>query len=114
MLHPDDQNTFDKAKKLAYDLARYLKVELKVFEAKRRPGDFYTALGICYHNEKRISIKFRNKQFKADGGKWLDKIPEKDVFETVAHEVAHLIHPNHGAEFRLLEEELISKIGEYI
>ena len=108
-LHPDDVGAYLKAKDLCYRLANYVGKRC-VFEAKRRPLE-ETAYGQCWVDEvpPRITIVFRFKQRKVDGGKWLSR-PESyvSVAHTVAHEVAHLVHPNHSKEFRKLEKELIS------
>ena len=104
-LHPDDYEMFRNAKQLAYRLADLIGEELSVFEPKRRPST--GTLGLCYTNERRISIRFRAKT----GGKWW-KYPESQetVFRTIAHEVAHLRHPNHSVNFKNLEKQLVGKI----
>ena len=105
MMHPDDFEIFHEARKLAYRLADLIDEKLNTFEAKRRPST--GTLGLCYVDERRISILFRRK---SDGRWWKHPQTRKDVLETVAHEVAHLRHPNHNKEFRKLEKQLIEAI----
>jgi len=109
MLHPDDKEIFGKCVELAHRLAGYLNLTCTI-EPKRRPNAD-GAFGLCYHEEKRISVVLRFKDSQRNGGRWWDtRLSDKDIFETVAHEVAHLVHPNHGANFKKLEAELIQKI----
>lgn len=110
LLHPDDKQTFETAKKVANFLARSEGLWVLVFEPKRRPLDG-SAFGLCYTKEARISIAFRWMQRAGDGGNWYPKpLSQKTVMTTVAHEVAHLKHPNHGKQFRELEKKLIGKL----
>jgi len=113
-LHPDDCEIFNRAETLAFWLADCIQEDLKVFEHKRRPHDG-GALGICYVNEKRIAIVVRFK-YGADMKLWGEpekankwhrhRLPDNEIFRTVAHEVAHLVHPNHSQEFKELEARL--------
>ena len=110
MIHQDDLKSFRIACDLAHELAKYCGASIAVFEAKRRPLATGTE-GISYCNEKRIAIAFRFKQPQSEGGEWFkNPIPLKMVLETVAHEVAHLIHPNHGKDFWTLEKQLIDYV----
>jgi predicted metal-dependent hydrolase len=109
-LHPDDFALYCEAVRLAKRLASSIGKEIKIFEAKRRPAPC-SAIGLCYYKEKRIAITFRYRHYKQDGGRWWPQpLEKKTIMETVAHEVAHLVHPDHGKEFRELEKELIAKI----
>ena len=109
-LHPNDMPLFNEAKGLADHLACYIGKYINVFEPKRRPLSL-TALGLCDHKKKIISIMFREKHRACDRGGWKNEDvyiqSKKQVFKTVAHEVAHLMHNNHSKEFRSLEKELI-------
>jgi predicted metal-dependent hydrolase len=109
-IHPDDLQTFEQARELAYKLAAYIKEELRAFEHKRRPL-FGGAVGLCYCAERRISVVIRHKHRASEGGGWFKKpLPKQFIFDTVAHEVAHLVYPKHSKEFYALEEELIERI----
>lgn len=115
-IHPDDMPTLERARELANRLAASIG-QTCTLEPKRRPHPM-SALGLCYCAEKRIAITFRYQNPKtgwhldpSQYGKWRrNPLPWAEVAETVAHEVAHLIHANHSPAFRALERELISKI----
>jgi hypothetical protein len=79
-------------------------------EPKRRPLPFRAA-GLCYSNERRIAIALRYRDEAEHGGGWWSIPLLKDkVLKTVAHEVAHLAHPNHSREFRELTAKLVAAI----
>jgi len=107
-LHPDDLALWGRVYNLAWELNAMFGLDLKVVEPKRRPNG---AGGLCYPRERRISILLRHKAYAYDGGKW-SKNPEpwKSIARTVAHEMAHLTHENHGKEFKALEAEYIAAI----
>ena len=100
-LHKKDKEDFELVCKMAYRIANAFNLDLKVFEPKRRPHP-YGAWGLCYVAEKRIGVVFRHKE----KGKWLDKLSIEKVIETTCHELAHLRHPNHGKDFKELEQIL--------
>lgn len=109
-MYTDDVEIFKEAKTLAYRLADLIGETLNTFEAKRRPLAG-CAWGLCYIEERRISIRFRAKARAVDGGEWWNcPDPRKQILETVAHEVAHLKHPNHSVEFKTLEKQLVEAI----
>lgn len=104
-LHPDDSVLFERATVLTLRLAAAIG-RTCVVEPKRRPLPD-GADGVCYLDRSCVAIKIRNKDRAEDGGKWWARpLPWDSIAQTVAHEVAHLIHPNHGADFRTLEERL--------
>ena len=110
MLHQNDIDLWKKTEALAWRLAAEFDLPLKVVEPKRRPiaGN---AAGLCYCNEGRISIVLREKNRVCDGGAWWSKpCSWKQISETVAHELAHLLHQNHGAQFKELEAKIIKSI----
>ncbi len=108
-LHPNDESLYRQASELANRLASHIG-KTCILEPKRRPLPNGTD-GLCYYWKETISIKFRNKDRTEDGGRWWPKPLELDyIAKVVAHEVAHLIHPNHGKEFKQLEQELIRLI----
>lgn len=109
LLHPDDIKNYEFAKQVATYLARSEGLRMLAFEPKRRPS--YGTSGICYCEERRISIVFRWKQSARDGGAWLKRpIPFPEVLDTVAHEIAHLRYPNHGKDFQALYKKLLGKL----
>lgn len=109
--HPDDQPTFDLMTKAAWDAANHFNLPLKKVEAKRRPASF-SALGLCYTAEKRITATLRYRDDKQHGGKWWKKpLPVDEVLNTIAHELCHLLYKSHHCtEFRQLE----LKVWDYI
>lgn len=50
----------------------------------------------------RIHIVLR---FQNEKGEWLGPLPAHEVFDTLAHELAHLRHNNHGKRFWDYKEE---------
>jgi hypothetical protein len=109
LIHKADIDFYNQCKEYAFKLSDSIEGGLKAFEPKRRPSSC-GADGLCYTDEKRISIVFRYKE----GGEWFNKpLLRSEVLRTVAHEVAHLIHANHSKEFRQLEKDLIKVINNY-
>ena len=109
-LHPDDIELFKRARLVAYSLASICGADLREVEPKRRPlAD--GADGLCYVAEHKISIAFRYKHRASEGGCWY-KHPIKwlCITQTVAHEIAHLIYPNHSKQFRKLEQYLMGLV----
>lgn len=107
-LHEDDRETFDRCKVIACETAELFKLDLKVFEPKRRPHPGCTE-GLCYYEEHRISVVFRFR-LKA---KWFSTpLALKEILDTVGHELAHLRYPGHGKEFKDLANRIISYIME--
>ena len=109
LIHGDDIDFYNQCKEYAFKLSDSIQGDLKDFEPKRRPSSG-GAEGLCYTDEKRISIVFRFR----DEGKWFNRpLSKNEVLRTVAHEVAHLIHANHSKEFRALEKDLINVIETF-
>lgn len=109
-LHSDDIEYFESLVPLAFAAAERHGLELLSIEPKRRPQ---TGYGNCYVAEKRIVVAVRDKSTKAFGGEWAGKRYRHEfVLETIGHELAHLRYPNHGAEFKQLEREVIATIKE--
>jgi len=106
-LHGKDLDLWLRTNALAWRLAKVFDLPLVCVEPKRRPNG---AGGLCYHDEGRISILLRRKARAYDGGAW-SKVPRSwvNVKSTVAHELAHLIHPNHGKDFKALEAEILAE-----
>jgi hypothetical protein len=104
-LHPDDLGLFQRVTALAFRLSRVIG-KTCIIEPKRRPLSD-AADGLCYYDRACVAIKVRNKDRAGSGGRWWPRpLPWESIALTVAHEVAHLEHPNHGKEFRELEARL--------
>jgi len=106
-LNPDDLGLFLKAAKLAFEVAEAEKVMLKLVQPKFRL-DGCSCLGHCDFNKKEITILIRNRNLKCDGHQWFKTpLKWKDINDTVLHEVAHLMYPDHSKQFRNYETYLI-------
>jgi hypothetical protein len=98
-LKTEDREFFGRIQSLAHRLATLCELTCMI-EPKRRPLADGT-MGLCNYEEKRISLKVRSKDRADDGGKWWPRRDGLgDILVTVAHEVAHLIHPNHSMDFK--------------
>lgn len=92
--------------KTVTDAMEYVAKEYGLPLKSVRPSDdaeYATAnLGTCSKSGD-IQITFRGKT----GGVWEEKaLPEQEVWDTAAHELAHLRHFDHGVEFHEFEMEL--------
>ena len=114
VLHPDDVALWKIIERLAWAIADQEGLPLRVVEPKRRPLSDGAA-GLCYLHERRIAIRVRCKERTEDGGAW-GKHPEPwdDIVFTVAHELAHLRHPNHGSDFKRLEGYLHEQAKKWL
>lgn len=109
-LHPDDEALFCAVEKACFIVASQYHLPLKEVEPKRRPLA-QAAIGLCYIEEGRISITFRYRQHKEDGGQWWNRpFPTHEVLNTAAHELAHLRYrgetKEHKAYTAILEKEI--------
>jgi hypothetical protein len=113
-LHPDDLPLWRLIERLAWAIADQEGLPLRAIEPKRRPlAD--GAVGLCYTWENRIAILVRYKDRAGDGGAWWKAPrPWDDVVLTVAHELAHLRHPNHGSEFKQLTDYLHKRAKNWL
>jgi hypothetical protein len=109
VLHPDDEAMFRRATEFGTRLAALIG-ETTVIEPKRRPlAD--GAEGVCYCEEKRIGLAFRFKGYADEGGAWArNPIPWSRIRETLAHEVAHLKHPDHSVRHKALTSVLMKAL----
>lgn len=105
-LHPDDEPLFEILHEVAFNVADAAGLTLRTFEPKARPHRF-SAVGLCYTAEARITITLRFRLKAEAGGLWTDPRPLPAILSTVAHELAHLRHARHGKEHRAYWSELL-------
>ena len=64
-------------------------------------------LGDCQRLSKRIRLTLR---FRAADGRWDARRPDAELWDTLAHEIAHLEYPHHRSTFwaymRVVEDEI--------
>ena len=106
-IHPDDVLFFNEVVVAMRTLAKRYHLPLKSVTGGHMPAigvaDF---LGKCHHNGD-IEIVLRAT---VDGEFCEHPISPAQVWETVAHELAHLKHFNHGKEFDLFRIELLEAL----
>ena len=105
-LHPDDYLIYMKALLLAREGAAHFGLRLQALEPFPK-GTLETeyergVYGRCY-GTGLIHIAFR---YTTAEGKWLGRLPEHEIFDTVAHELAHLRYMNHGDGFKKFYREI--------
>jgi len=99
-LHPDDVLLFHEVASAMRRVAKNYDLPLKSVEPAPAP-EAPCWLGTCTANgEIHLVLRF------TVGGEWTEPRREEDVWNTAAHELAHLRHFNHGAAFQEFEEEL--------
>jgi len=99
-LHPDDILLFHEVATAMRRVAKNYDLPLKSVEPAPTP-EAPTWLGTCTANgEIHLVLRF------TVGGEWTEPRREEDVWNTGAHELAHLRHFNHGVAFQEFEEEL--------
>jgi len=105
-LHPDDVLLFHEVVRATKNVAKQYELHLK--EIQPHPDCSYakSPLGDCAH-DGTIRLTMRGKT----NGVW-DEEPrhEEDVWDTAAHELAHLKHMNHGIAFQEFETEMLAAI----
>ena len=98
-----DANEMEKkVLKIAFQVSDDLALGLRTIEFVR--GDaFY---GMCSPGSRSIKMKL----IYSDG----ELIPEMEVWRTLAHELAHLKHPNHSHPFWVSNKEILAVVSELI
>ncbi len=102
-LHPDDVLFFDEISGAMHRVAKHYGLILRSVTPEPNPELATSALGRCFANGD-IHIVMRAKA----NGQWHpDPLEPQEVWNTAAHELAHLRHFNHGKAFQEFEEELM-------
>jgi hypothetical protein len=102
-LHPDDVLLFTEMVGIARRVAKSYELKLGNVIATPDPRYSKAALGTCSYSGT-IALTMRGMH---EDGSW-DETPRgrEEVLDTIAHELAHLAHMNHGTAFQEFEEEM--------
>jgi hypothetical protein len=94
--HREDAAFLAELTEVAFEVAGRFGLPLCVVEHKRRPHPG-GASGLCYCRKGRVSLALR---WRESSEWWPHPRDPGDVWCTLAHELAHLKEPNHGAAFK--------------
>jgi len=102
-IHPDDVLLFDEIRSAMQSVAKEYKLPLKSIQGFPMPeSGMADRLGDCSH-DGHIRLVMRCTV----NGEWCSApLSPKEIWDTAAHELAHLRHFNHGIQFREFELEL--------
>jgi hypothetical protein len=102
LLHPDDVLLFHEVAAAMRRVARRYDLALAAVTGHPKPDYRTSPLGDC-SRDGHIRLVLRGQA----AGQW-DAEPRRpeDVWDTAAHELAHLRHHNHGVAFQEFEEEM--------
>jgi hypothetical protein len=103
-LHPADAMLFTEVVATMKVVAAEYKLPLRSVSPMKDPTLAKSALGLCSASGD-IYLCLRARDAK---GEWTERRREVDIYETAAHELAHLRHFNHGVQFQEFEQELIA------
>lgn len=104
-IHPDDIDLFEKVKAVMEQVARDYELPLKSITPHPNP-EAPSWLGTC-DSGGNITVVMRFTQH----GEWTEPRREVDIWNTAAHELAHLRYLNHSAAFQAFEEEMQQAIA---
>jgi hypothetical protein len=106
--HPDDAAFLEELTEVGFEVARQLGLALRCVEHKRRPHPGGRA-GLCYYWEGRVSLTLRYRS----GSTWWDRPRSRyDAWRVLAHELAHLKDPGHGAGFKRWEDRCRAAVAD--
>jgi hypothetical protein len=102
MIHPDDVLFFEEVRQVMFRVAGKYKLPIRTVTPHPKPEYATAPLGDC---SRSGDIRLTMRGMTA--GTW-DTSPRRiqDVWDTAAHELAHLRHHNHGVAFQEFEEEM--------
>lgn len=106
-VHPDDVMLFAEMSRVIWSIAKEYKLPVKSVEGYPNPEYRQSPLGDCSYDGV-IRLVMRGME----NGEW-DPNPrrEDDIWGTVAHELAHLRHFNHGLNFQEFEQEMKTAVA---
>jgi len=98
VLHPMDVPRYMSVLIVARRAVEELGLQMPDIVPDPEPGRSHSAgeFGRCYFVQGHIQIVLR---FQDHTGKWLGPLPDHEVFETLAHELAHLRYGHHKKSF---------------
>jgi hypothetical protein len=103
-LHPDDVLFFNEVKAAMFKMAKRYALPLKNVEAATMPqSGMIDYMGRCFH-DGHIELVLR---CSVDGAFCDAPLSPSEVWNTAAHELAHLLHMNHGPQFHEFYAELV-------
>lgn len=106
-LHPDDLLFFNEVRTAMLLVASDYKLPLRSVEPMTMPEDgMADKLGFCT-GSGNIAIVLR---CTVDGAFVEEPISPAEVWDTAAHELAHLRHQNHGMDFQTFRLELLQAV----
>lgn len=106
-IHPDDLLFFHEVSAAMKRVARHYELPLKSVTVLPMPAaGMADRMGDC-NSSGAIRVVFRC----TENGTWCEHpLSPGEVWDTAAHELAHLTHPNHGLAFQELRLELLQAL----
>jgi len=103
VIHPEDVLNFEEVRQAMFRVAKRYGLVLRSVTPHPKPEYRNAPLGDCATWSGDIRLTMRGME----RGTW-DPEPRRldDVWQTAAHELSHLRHPNHGVAFQEFQEEL--------
>jgi len=108
-LHPLDIGPWCRVFPLAFEVARDHKLPLKEIRPTPAPEDM-SKFGCCWPRLGVIHLVLRFKHPQT--GEWMGPRPEANVWQTLAHELAHLEEERHSPRFYALLDTLLQDIND--
>jgi len=101
-LHPDDMVLYQQVVSAMRSVAKQYSLRLASVTPHPDPHVGIDRLGDCdSRGNVRLILRFK------DGRNWTEPRREDNVWQTAAHELAHLKHMNHGPAFQAFEQEMM-------
>lgn len=109
-LLPEDRKALQKLRHIAHQVCNQHKLKLNLLGHRPKPS--CTGIeGRCFYKEGVVTITIRKKK----NGQWNDKPLGTDrILSILAHELAHLKHPDHSNWFRYFESVVYRDICKLV